>query len=70
MFSKIKTYLAIAGAFVLAMAWVFLTGEKRGKDAAKLDQHKAKEKLQHEYDEIDREPVDFDASISRLRDRK
>lgn len=66
-FSKIKTWAAIAGGVIVAVAFAWV--RKSGVDSERSKQLQDQKELQDEYDEIDNQPVDFDASISKLRDR-
>lgn len=66
-FSKAKLYVLAAGAFVAAAFAAYWRIREDGKNAARLEQSKARDHLQEHYDEIDRQAVDPAVSYDRLR---
>lgn len=69
-FSKIKSWLIIAGGALAAIFFAYVKGRSDGKALEKAEQQQDREELQNEYDKIDSGKPDFDASIKRLRNRK
>lgn len=66
-FGKTKLYLLAAGAFVAAIFAAYWRIREDGKNAARLEQAKARDNLQEHYDEIDRQAIDPAGSYDRLR---
>ena len=66
-FSKAKLYLLAAGAFIAAAFAAYWRIREDGKNAARLEQAKARDNLQEHYDEIDRQAIDPADSYDRLR---
>jgi hypothetical protein len=66
LWSKAKFYILAAAAFFAAIAAAWWRAREDGKNAIRLEQAKAREKLQEKYDEIDRAPADVDAAYERL----
>ncbi|MBS7545697.1 hypothetical protein [Ancylobacter oerskovii] len=66
LFDKTKLYLlaAVAAAGTVAAAW--WRAREDGKNAVRLEQSQAREKLRDAYDEIDRSPGDVDGAYDRL----
>lgn len=58
-----------AGAAIALVAGIFLAGRRAGEDKAAVRQQQADSDQREKFDAIDGQPVDFDAAISRLRDR-
>jgi hypothetical protein len=65
--SKAKLYLLAAGAFIAAAFAAYWRIREDGKNAARLEQAKARDNLQEHYDEIDRQAIDPAGSYDRLR---
>ena len=60
--------LAVAGALgTVAMAW--FKGRRAGRDAAIVEQAKNDDRTRKEFERIDRQSPDVDASLDRLRQR-
>ncbi|KRA42082.1 hypothetical protein [Devosia sp. Root635] len=66
-FGKTKFYLLAAGAFIATIFAAYWRIREDGKNAARLEQAKARDNLQEHYDEIDRQAIDPDRSYDRLR---
>lgn len=66
-FGGIKLYLLAAGAALAAAFAAYWRIREDGKNAARLEQAKARDNLQEHYDEIDRQAIDPDDSYDRLR---
>lgn len=66
-FTRIKFYLVIAAGAVAAIVVGYWRARSDGAAAQKLEQAKAREKLQEKYDAIDAKPVDPVGSYDRLR---
>ncbi len=66
LWGKAKFYILAAAAFLAAIAAAWWRAREDGKNAIRLEQAKAREKLQEKYDEIDRAPADVDAAYERL----
>lgn len=63
---------AIIGAIVaviVALAGTYIKGKSAGKNEAENKTRKANEATQREFDKIDNQTPNIDASIDRLRDR-
>lgn len=69
MLSKIKTFVALCGAFFVAVAIAFLRGRNAGVTHMKAEQQRKRDALQDHYDEIDGRPVDPGAAYDSLRKR-
>jgi hypothetical protein len=67
LFGRAKLYLLAAGAFLAALFAAYWRIREDGKNAARLEQAKARDNLQEHYDEIDRQAVDPADSYDRLR---
>ena len=60
--------LAVAGAMgTVAMAW--FKGRRAGRDAVIVEQAKNDDRTRKDFDRIDRQSPDVDASLDRLRQR-
>lgn len=55
LFAKFKFYLAAAGGLIVAIALAFLKGRSEGKQAAKAEQVKARDKALSQSKEIENE---------------
>lgn len=60
--------VAVVGALgTVAMAW--FKGRRAGRDAAIVEQAKNDDRTRKEFERIDRQSPDVDASLERLRQR-
>ena len=66
---KVKTALAIAGAFIVALGIAVLKGRAEGRAFMEAEQQRKRDALQDEYDRIDAGPVDPGKSYDGLRER-
>lgn len=69
LFSKLKAYLAVAGAIVLALGYAFLKGRTAGVQASTSTINRETQKVNAEFQKIDSKRPDFDRSITNLRNR-
>lgn len=67
LWGKTKFYALAAIAAVGALLVAYWRVREDGKNAVKLEQAQARDKLQEHYDEIDGQNVDPAASYDRLR---
>lgn len=69
MIARLKTWAAVAGAFIVAAFYVFFRGKSAGRAAVEAQEQKARDALREKYDEIDSKPADVGAAYERLRAR-
>ena len=61
--------LAAFGGFVAVVATAWIKGRRAGRDAVIVEQAKKDDSTRKEFDRIDRQSPDVDASLDRLRQR-
>lgn len=66
LFGRAKFYVLAAGAFLAAILAAWWRAREDGKNAVRVEQAAARQRLQEEYDEIDHAPADVDAAYERL----
>lgn len=69
LYGRAKGYLALAGAFVLAVGYAFMKGRAAGKQSSTDSIAKETQRVNEKFQEIDSKRPDFDAAISGLRKR-
>lgn len=67
--NKFKGYLAIAGAAIAAIGYIYLRGRSAGKADAIEAVRKETDKVKEKWDEIDAREPDLDAALDGLRKR-
>lgn len=67
LWGKTKFYALAVGAALAAAFAAYWRIREDGKNAARLEQAKARDNLQEHYDEIDRQVIDPIDSYDRLR---
>jgi uncharacterized lipoprotein NlpE involved in copper resistance len=67
LWGKTKFYALAIGAALAAAFAAYWRIREDGKNAARLEQQKARDHLQEHYDEIDRQNIDPAGSYDRLR---
>ena len=70
MIARLKTWAAVAGAFIVAAFYVFFRGKSAGRAAVVAQEQKARDALREKYDEIDSKSADPAGAYERLRARK
>lgn len=66
-FGGIKSYMVYAAAVAAAVLIGYFKARQDGKNSVRLEQAKAKEKLQDKYDAIDNQNIDPTGSYERLK---
>lgn len=61
--------LAAVGGVIATIATAWIKGRAAGRDAVIVEQAKKDERTREQFDRIDRQSPDVDASLDRLRKR-
>lgn len=61
--------LAAVGGVIATIAAAWIKGRRAGRDAAIVEQAKNDDRTRKEFERIDRQSPDVDASLERLRQR-
>jgi hypothetical protein len=69
LYGKLQSYLAVAGAVIVALAYVFLKGRAEGVHASEAAINKETQEANEKFQQIDAQRPDFDGAVSKLRDR-
>jgi len=67
--SPLQRIAAIAGIVLLGVAVFAAKFRRQGRDAERARQQRARDKVRRNWDEIDRDDVDVDDAVERLRER-
>lgn len=69
MIARLRSWLMIVCAALLAIGAAYFRGRRHGRDATAARQHEKVQAVQGKWDAIENARPDFDAAIGRLRDR-
>jgi hypothetical protein len=69
LYGKLQAYLAVAGVFIVAIAYAFLRGRSAGVQASATSINKETQQANAKFEKIDSQLPDFDGAIGKLRDR-